>query len=117
MIQDDIGTLRTDIAGTRGTVSSLRESRSVLNEIELAEGLFVLTRDAVDIERDELTAPLLEPDSRLRFPNPSGFQAINRQVSPIVLKLTEDYYRRIYYLESKVGEQFDQTGRKDAGGR
>jgi len=48
MIQDDIGTLRTDIAGTRRTVSSLRGSRSVLNEIELAEGLFVLDRYLLD---------------------------------------------------------------------
>lgn len=102
MIQNDIGTLRTDIAGIRRTVSSLRGSRSVLNEIELAEGLFVLTRDAVEIERDELTAPLLETNSRLRFPNITGFEAINSQVSPLALKLTEDYYGRIYYLESQA---------------
>lgn len=102
IIQSDLKACRSDLTNIRGIISSLRDLRSVLDEINLGVELTELERDTLELEQDEVNAPMEEMNPRIKFPNPTGFNASNNELTMPVLKLAWDYVARIRYLESRA---------------
>jgi len=104
MIQGDLKGCRFDLANIHKTISSLKEFRYVIEEIDLRIELIQLESDTYELQNDELNAPLVEMNPRIRFPNPTGFGASNEELAMPTLKLAWDYVARIRYLESRTSK-------------
>lgn len=104
IIQADLKNCRSDITEIHKTISSLKDFRWVMEEIDLRSELIELERDTLELEQDEVNAPMTEMNPRIKFPNPTGFNASNNELTMPVLKLEWDSVARIRYLESRASQ-------------
>jgi hypothetical protein len=104
IIQADLKNCRSDITEIHKTISSLKDLRWVMEEIDLHTELIELERDTLELEQDEVNAPMTEMNPRIKFPNPTGFDAYNNELTMPILKLAWDYVARIKYLESRASQ-------------
>jgi hypothetical protein len=99
VIHDDIASGRSDMENLRKWIATVRGSRDVLGEIDLAATLRDIAREELEIERDEIDITFVESEQNLTFPSPSGLRGCHSQFLSFARELEHDYAARIFFLE------------------